>query len=54
MLKLSVPFLVIAVICGIIGFTAMGGPIITGVAKALFGTFLILFFIGRFFGHEPA
>jgi hypothetical protein len=44
----------VAVICLVTSFVARGSAVLEGLGKALFGTFLILFFIVRFFGEKNA
>lgn len=51
MLRWSLLFLVVAVIAGLLGFTAIAGVTI-GFAKILFYIFLVLFVIALIFG-EP-
>lgn len=38
----------------VVGFAARAYPVVDGLGKAMFGVFLILFFIRRFFGEESA
>lgn len=47
-------FLAVAVLSLIVGLVGRHNPIIDGLGKALFGVFLSLFFIYRFFGEEKA
>ena len=42
-------FLVISLICGVLGFAHIGGPVIGGLAKAASATFFIAFYIHRVF-----
>src|SRR5437764_13771661 len=45
MLRYALIFLVIAIIAGILGFGAVAGAA-AGIAKILFGVFLVLFLVG--------
>jgi uncharacterized membrane protein YtjA (UPF0391 family) len=45
-------FIVLAVFSGVFGFAGFQSAMIDGFGKAFFGTFVILFFITIFFGHE--
>lgn len=51
MLSWSVFFLVIALIAAFLGFTAIAGAA-AGIAKILFGVFLVLFLASLFFGRR--
>ena len=44
----------IAILSLVVGFAAHGYPIIDGLAKALFGVFVIAFLIVRLFGEKNA
>jgi hypothetical protein len=52
MSKTTVSLLAIAVVCLIVSFAVPDNDIIDGMGKALFGVFVIMFFIIRFFGDE--
>jgi uncharacterized membrane protein YtjA (UPF0391 family) len=54
MSNLAITFLGIALVCLITSFVGRANEIVDGLGKALFGVFLILFFIVRFFGEENA
>jgi hypothetical protein len=54
MLNTGVPFLILAIVSLAVGFLFRQMPIIDGLGKAMFGVFLILYFIVRFFGRERA
>jgi len=49
MLSWSVTFLVIALIAALLGFTGIAGAA-AGIAKILFGAFLVVFLVSLFFG----
>ncbi len=49
----SVIFLVIAIASLTTAFVGHNNEIVNGLGKALFGVFVILFFIVRFFGEKP-
>lgn len=51
MLSWSVFFLVIAVAAAFLGFSSLAGAA-AGIAKTLFGVFLVLFLISLFFGRR--
>lgn len=48
MLGWSIGFLIIAIIAGVLGFTAIAGAAV-GIAKVIFFIFLALFLISLFF-----
>lgn len=52
MTKTTVTLLAIAVVCLAVSFIVPDNEIIDGMGKALFGVFVIMFFIIRFFGGE--
>ncbi len=54
MSKSELTFLGIALACLIASFAWHTNHMVNGLGKALFGVFLILFFIERFFGREEA
>ncbi len=54
MSKTAIILLSIAVVCLLASFLGHANEIIDGLGKALFGVFLILFFIVRFFGEQNA
>jgi hypothetical protein len=54
MLNLGNVLLAVAVLSLAVGLIARSNPIVEGLGKALFGVFLSLFFIFRFFGEENA
>jgi hypothetical protein len=47
-------YLAIAVVCLATSFVFRNNDIVNGLGKALFGVFVILFFICRFFGEKNA
>ncbi len=47
-------FLAVAIVSLVVGLTGHSHAIVNGIGKALFGVFLILFFIHRFFGGEES
>lgn len=51
MLRYSIIFLVVALIAGVLGFGGIAGAA-TGIAKLLFGVFLVIFIISLFFGKK--
>jgi uncharacterized membrane protein YtjA (UPF0391 family) len=51
MLSWSVFFLVIALVAAVLGFTTIAGAA-AGIAKILFGVFLVLFLISLFLGRR--
>ena len=51
MLSWSVFFLIIAVAAALLGFSTIAGTA-AGIAKTLFGVFLVLLFISLFFGRR--
>ncbi|WP_319577854.1 DUF1328 domain-containing protein [uncultured Desulfobacter sp.] len=52
MLSWSMLFLVVAIIAGVLGFGGLAGTAI-GIAKILFGLFLILFVVSLILGRRP-
>jgi hypothetical protein len=52
MSKSALGLLGIAFVCLITSLLAHTHEIVDGLGKALFGVFMILFFIVQFFGHE--
>jgi uncharacterized membrane protein YtjA (UPF0391 family) len=52
MSKLEITLLALALISLVIGLAGHSAPIVDGLGKAMFGVFLILFFILRFFGGQ--
>jgi uncharacterized membrane protein YtjA (UPF0391 family) len=53
MLSWSIFFLIIAVAAAVLGFSTIAGAA-AGIAKILFGVFLVLFVISLFFGRRVA
>jgi uncharacterized membrane protein YtjA (UPF0391 family) len=53
MLSWSVFFLIIALVAALLGFSSIAGAA-AGIAKILFGVFLVLFVISLFFGRRIA
>ena len=53
MLSWSITFLVIAIIAAVLGFGGIAGTA-AGIAKVLFGLFLVLFIISLLFGRRAA
>jgi uncharacterized membrane protein YtjA (UPF0391 family) len=53
MLSWSIFFLIIALIAALLGFSSIAGAA-AGIAKILFGVFLVLFVISLFFGRRIA
>lgn len=51
MLKWSVLFLIVAIVAGILGFTAILGAAVN-IAKIIFYLFLILFIVSLIFGRK--
>ena len=51
MLSWSVFFLIIALAAALLGFSSLAGAA-AGIAKTLFGVFLVLFVISLFFGRR--
>jgi uncharacterized membrane protein YtjA (UPF0391 family) len=51
MLSWSIFFLVIALVAAFLGFSAVAGAA-AGIAKLLFGVFLVLFLVSLFFGRR--
>ena len=51
MLSWSVFFLIIALAAALLGFSSIGG-IAAGIAKILFGVFLVLFLVSLFIGQR--
>jgi uncharacterized membrane protein YtjA (UPF0391 family) len=51
MLSWSVFFLIIALVAALLGFSSIAGAA-TGIAKILFGVFLVLFLISLFLGRR--
>ncbi len=51
MLSWSIFFLIIALVAAVLGFTAIAGAA-AGIAKILFGVFLVLFLISLFLGRR--
>jgi uncharacterized membrane protein YtjA (UPF0391 family) len=51
MLSWSITFLVIALVAALLGFSSIAGAA-AGIAKLLFGVFLVLFVISLFFGRR--
>jgi len=51
MLSWSVFFLIIALVAGLLSFSGLAGAAV-GVAKVLFGVFLVLFLISLFTGRR--
>ncbi|MEW6161630.1 MAG: DUF1328 domain-containing protein [Verrucomicrobiota bacterium] len=54
MSNLAIPFVVLALLSGLIGFSGVGGQVTAGFSKAMLGVFMIVFFIVQFFGEEKA
>jgi uncharacterized membrane protein YtjA (UPF0391 family) len=53
MLSWSVFFLIIALVAALLGFSGIAGAAV-GLAKILFGIFLVLFLISLFLGRRVA
>jgi uncharacterized membrane protein YtjA (UPF0391 family) len=53
MLSWSIFFLIIALFAALLGFSSIAGAA-AGIAKILFGVFLVLFVISLFFGRRIA
>jgi uncharacterized membrane protein YtjA (UPF0391 family) len=53
MLSWSIFFLIIALVAAPLGFSSIAGAA-AGIAKILFGVFLVLFVISLFFGRRVA
>lgn len=53
MLSWSIFFLIIALVAALLGFSSIAGAA-AGIAKFLFGVFLVLFVISLFFGRRVA
>ncbi len=53
MLSWALTFLVIALIAGVLGFGVIAGTA-AGIAKLLFGLFLILFIVSLLFGRRAS
>lgn len=51
MLSWSIFFLIIALVAALLGFSSIAGAA-AGIAKILFGVFLVLFMISLFFGRR--
>ncbi|HLO14616.1 MAG TPA: DUF1328 domain-containing protein [Anaerolineales bacterium] len=51
MLSWSIFFLIIALVAAVLGFSTIAGAA-AGIAKILFGVFLVLFLISLFFGRR--
>ena len=51
MLSWSIFFLIIAVVAAFLGFSSLAGAA-AGIAKVLFGVFLVLFLISLFVGRR--
>jgi uncharacterized membrane protein YtjA (UPF0391 family) len=51
MLSWSIFFLIVAVVAAVLGFSSIAGAA-AGVAKLLFGVFLVLFLISLFLGRR--
>ena len=51
MLSWSVFFLIVALVAALLGFSGLAGAAV-GVAKVLFGVFLVLFLISLFTGRR--
>jgi uncharacterized membrane protein YtjA (UPF0391 family) len=51
MLSWSVFFLIIALAAALLGFSSIAGTA-AGIAKMLFGVFLVLFLVSMFFGRR--
>ncbi len=51
MLSWSIFFLIVALVAAFLGFSAVAGAA-AGIAKILFGIFLVLFLISLFFGRR--
>jgi uncharacterized membrane protein YtjA (UPF0391 family) len=51
MLSWSIFFLIIALVAAFLGFSSIAGAA-AGIAKILFGVFLVLFLISLFFGRR--
>ncbi|RPJ28428.1 MAG: DUF1328 domain-containing protein [Chloroflexi bacterium] len=51
MLSWSIFFLIIALVAAVLGFSTIAGTA-AGIAKLLFGVFLVLFLISLFFGRR--
>ncbi|NQD93472.1 DUF1328 domain-containing protein [Pseudomonas sp. CrR25] len=52
MLSWAITFLIIAIVAAVLGFGGIAGAA-TGIAKILFGVFLVLFVLSFFLGHRP-
>jgi uncharacterized membrane protein YtjA (UPF0391 family) len=53
MLSWSVFFLIIALVAALLGFSSIAGAA-AGIAKILFGVFLVLFLVSLFLGRRVA
>jgi uncharacterized membrane protein YtjA (UPF0391 family) len=53
MLSWSITFLVIALVAALLGFSGIAGAA-AGLAKLLFGLFLVIFIASLFFGRRSA
>jgi uncharacterized membrane protein YtjA (UPF0391 family) len=53
MLSWSIFFLIIALVAALLGFSSIAGTV-AGIAKILFGVFLVSFVISLFFGRRIA
>jgi uncharacterized membrane protein YtjA (UPF0391 family) len=53
MLSWSIFFLIIALFAALLGFSSIAGAA-AGIAKILFGVFLVLFMVSLFFGRPIA
>jgi uncharacterized membrane protein YtjA (UPF0391 family) len=51
MLSWSVTFLIIALVAAVLGFSGIAGAA-AGIAKLLFGVFLVIFIVSLFFGRR--
>jgi len=51
MLSWSIFFLIIALVAALLGFSTIAGAA-AGIAKILFGVFLVLFVVSLFFGRR--
>lgn len=52
MLSWAITFLVIAIVAAVLGFGGIAGAA-TGIAKILFGVFLVLFVLSFILGRRP-
>ena len=54
MQKYATTFLALAVVCLAVGLLSRHNAVVEGLGKAMFGVFVIGFFIIRFFGEKNA